>query len=108
MPLYEYLCLTCGRRFAALIGVIAEPDDESCPHCGSRQARKLVSPFRRGRSEDERVEEMADRLDVMGEPETPSEMKRMVREMGKALDDDASEEMEELFEADMKQEAEPD
>ena len=44
---------------------------------------------------------MADSLEVMGEPDSPSEMRRMMREMGKAMDEDASDEMEEVFEADM-------
>lgn len=43
---------------------------------------------------------MADRMELMGEPESPSEVRKMVREMGKALDDDAADEMEEMFESD--------
>jgi putative FmdB family regulatory protein len=102
MPLYEYLCQSCGKKFTVLVGVTAEKDDESCSHCGSKKAKRLVSRFRRGRSEDERVDELADKLEVMGEPESPSEMRGMVKEMGKALDEDVSEEMDELFEADME------
>jgi hypothetical protein len=79
----------------------AEPDDTSCPHCGSRAAERLVSRFGRARSEDDRVDELADRLEVMGEPDSPSEMRRVMREMGSALDEDASDEMEEVFEKDM-------
>jgi putative FmdB family regulatory protein len=104
LPLYEYRCNECGRKFSALIGVTAEPDDESCPGCGSKNATRLVSRFRRGRSEDDRIDELADRMDEMGEPESPSEMRRIVRDMGAALDEDASDEMEELFEEDMRSE----
>lgn len=82
----------------------AEPDDEVCPHCGSRDLSKLVSRFRRGRSEDDRVEELADRLEATGEPDSPTELREMVREMGKAMDDDMSDEMEEMFESDMEEE----
>ena len=43
---------------------------------------------------------MADRLEGIGEPESPTQMREMVREMGRALDDDMSDEMEEIYEAD--------
>ncbi len=80
----------------------AEADDENCPHCGGRPERKLVSRFARARSEDARIDEMADRVEMMGEPESPSEMRRMVREMGSAMDEDMGDEMEEMLEADLE------
>lgn len=101
MPVYEYRCQDCRKKFQALVGMVAEPDDEKCPTCGSRNTAKLVSRFARYRSEDDRIDEIADRLDVMGEPDSPAEMRNMMREMGKAMDEDAADEMEELFEADM-------
>jgi hypothetical protein len=79
----------------------AEPDDEKCPHCGSLQTNKLVSRFARYRSEDDRIDSMADRLETMGEPDSPTEIREVMREMGKAMDEDVSDEMEEMFEADM-------
>ena len=102
MPVFEFLCQECGKKFSALVGMTAEPDDERCPHCGSTNVRKLVSRFARYRNEDGRVEEIADRLDAMDDPDSPSEMREMAREMGKALDEDVSDEMEELFEADLE------
>jgi len=80
----------------------AEPDDEKCPHCGSLETTKLVSRFARYRNEDDRVDELADRLETMGEPDSPAQMREMMREMGRAMDEDASAEMEEMFEADME------
>lgn len=101
MPVYEYRCQNCGRKFSALVGMTAEPDDERCPHCKSDQTVKLVSRFARYRNEDDRIDELADRLETMGDPDSPSQMREMMKEMGKAMDEDASEEMEEMFEADM-------
>lgn len=102
MPVYEYRCQSCGKRFQALIGMTAEPDDEACPHCGSKETARLVSRFIRGRSEDARVDEIADRLETMGEPESPAEMRALAKEMGRAMDDDMSEDLEAMFEADME------
>jgi putative FmdB family regulatory protein len=101
MPIYEYRCASCRKRFSLLLGMTAEPDEEKCPHCGSTEINKLVSRFFRYRSEDDRIDALADTLESMGEPDDPKEMRRLVREMGKAMDEDMSEEMEELFEADM-------
>jgi len=84
----------------------AEADDEKCPHCGSLTTRKLVSRFARLRTEDDRVDELADRLENMGDPDSPTQMREMIREMGKATDEDMSDEMEEMFEGDMGSDSE--
>ena len=105
VPVYEYRCGACKRKFSALIGMVAEADDEKCPNCGSTNTTKLVSRFARFRSEDDRVDDLADRLDTMNEPDSPTQMREMMREMGKAMDEDTSDEMEELFEAEMSGEA---
>ncbi|MCU0315016.1 MAG: zinc ribbon domain-containing protein [Fimbriimonadaceae bacterium] len=102
MPLYEYRCSACQTKFTLLIGVVAKPDDEVCPSCGSKEIRRLVSRFRRGRSEDTRIDEIADNLEHRSDPETSAEMRGLMRELGKAMDDDLSDEMEEMFETDME------
>ncbi len=80
----------------------AQPDDERCPHCGALEAERLVSRFARYRNEDARMDEMAERLDSLDDPDSPQEMREMVREMGKAMDEDVSDEMEEMLEADLE------
>lgn len=42
MPLYDYDCAACGRRFEIIHGVHAEPPT-ACPLCGSGPIRKAVS-----------------------------------------------------------------
>jgi putative FmdB family regulatory protein len=101
VPVFEYRCQACGRKFSALIGMTAEPDDERCPHCGSDQTSKLVSRFARVRTEDDRIDEVADRLESMGEPDSPSQMREVMKEVGRAMDEDVSADIEEMFEADM-------
>lgn len=107
MPIYEFACQSCGKRSSQLVSISSE-DLDPCPHCGRADLTKLVSRFRMGRSEDTRVEELANRLEAMGEPDSPSDMRHMVREMGKAMDDDMADDMEEMFEADMEEDAGPD
>lgn len=101
MPLYEYRCRQCGKKVALLVGMTADPDRAECPECGGLDLERLVSRFTRGRTEDDRIDELSDRLELGGEPESPAEMRRLVREMGKAMDEDVSDEMEEMFEEDV-------
>lgn len=102
MPIFEFRCTTCGAKFATLVGMTADSNNVACPTCGSSEAQKLVSRFRTGKSEDARIDELADRLEQYGEPSGGREMREMVREMGKAMDDDMADEMEDMFEADME------
>lgn len=59
------------------------------------------------RSEDDRFAEISDRLD-RGEPETSAEMRSLVKEMGRAGDEEASDELEEMLEMDLEGKGEPD
>ena len=49
MPIYEYRCQACGRRFELLHGVGANPPgDEApcCPYCGGLETTRIMSaPF---------------------------------------------------------------
>ncbi len=108
MPVFEFRCGGCGVKFATLVGMTSDGKDVACTKCGSRDVSKLVSRFVRGRSEDDRVDELADRLELYGEPDGGQEMRSMVREMGKAMDEDMADEMEEMFEADMEGKLEDD
>ncbi len=45
MPLYEYKCLDCNRRFEELIGNTVPEKTPLCPECGSENCQKLFSTF---------------------------------------------------------------
>jgi len=42
MPVYDYTCAACGRRFEVLHGVHAE-GPTSCPLCGEGPVRKAIT-----------------------------------------------------------------
>jgi putative FmdB family regulatory protein len=42
LPLYDYDCEACGRRFEVIHGVHAAPPS-SCPTCGSDRVRKAIA-----------------------------------------------------------------
>jgi putative FmdB family regulatory protein len=56
MPVFEYRCHACGRRFPWLEGVIDDRAECVCPHCGGREVSRLISRFAVNRSEDEDLE----------------------------------------------------
>lgn len=44
MPLYEYVCQSCGRVFEKLVS-LAEQAAPACPTCRSTRTQKKVSGF---------------------------------------------------------------
>lgn len=48
MPIYEFLCSSCGERFEELVA--ADTEAAACPACGTKGARRMLSapatPFR--------------------------------------------------------------
>jgi putative FmdB family regulatory protein len=45
MPLYEYTCRECGRRFEVLQRVGADGTGVACPGCGASHVTKQFSTF---------------------------------------------------------------
>lgn len=45
MPLYEYRCSTCGRRFEVLRRVGQGSEGIACPECGQANVEKQFSTF---------------------------------------------------------------
>ncbi|HET6384088.1 MAG TPA: zinc ribbon domain-containing protein [Armatimonadota bacterium] len=102
MPIYEYRCNGCGRKFSALVGVVADARPPACPRCGSVDLARLMSRFASPRSEDARLESLGDpsALENMDDPAAMRQwMRQMSREMGEDGDD-----LEELMEEAMEEE----
>jgi putative FmdB family regulatory protein len=45
MPLYEYTCRACGKRFEVLQRVGASAEGVTCPACGGAEVGKQFSTF---------------------------------------------------------------
>ena len=45
MPIYEYVCKSCGRQFEMLRLSSNGFKDVACPECGSSKAAKQLSTF---------------------------------------------------------------
>jgi putative FmdB family regulatory protein len=92
MPIYEYRCTGCGRKLTVLTLRVSEQVDPVCEHCGSRNLTRLMSRFAMVRSEDARLDGLADPSALSGLDENdPKSMARWMRKMGKELGEDSSE-----------------
>ena len=49
MPIYEYRCSTCGKRFEILVSS-GNRSTPQCPHCGAAAAERLLSTFAVGKA----------------------------------------------------------
>lgn len=45
MPLYEYVCESCGVHFEKLLRFTEQAPEAECPVCGSGDTHKLISLF---------------------------------------------------------------
>lgn len=108
MPLFEYLCADCARQFTFLTGVIAANSEPRCPRCDSTDLRKLMSRVARGRSDDARMDALAERLesqDLDDAATVRAFAREMGREMGGETGEDLSDELEDMIEGEARGES---
>ena len=103
MPIYEYYCHDCRKRVNVFFRTISVASDAAarCPNCEGAHLRRLVSRVAVLRSEDSRLDNLADDSFVSGlENEDPRAMagfmRRMSDEMGEPLDPEMHEVVERL------------
>ena len=98
MPIYEYRCTACRRKVTVLTLRASETVDPVCEHCGSRDLTRLMSRFAMVRSEESRLDDLADPSSLDGIDENdPKSMARWMRKMGKELGEDAGEDFDEMI-----------
>jgi putative FmdB family regulatory protein len=92
MPIYEYRCGECGRRFSVFWRTYSDVNEDriNCKRCGSDHVERLVSRVRVVRSEDSRLEDMAD-PSAWGDLDEndPKSMGRFMRKMMSEIGDEA-------------------
>ena len=97
MPIYEFRCRDCRRKVTVLTLRVTASVDPACEHCGSRNLDRLMSRFALVRSEDRRLDDLADDAALGGVDESdPKSVARWMRKMGDELGPDAGEDFDEL------------
>jgi putative FmdB family regulatory protein len=99
MPLYEYRCLDCKKRSTILVLSLANPTAPTCRHCQSSKVERLLSGFASPKSEEARLESLADPNYLGGLDENDPQsmerfMKKMGEDMGENVGDDIDRDME--------------
>ena len=95
MPIYEYRCRDCGRKSVFLTLSIKSALDPKCKKCGSLNMEKLASRVAFSRSEESRLESMADPSKLSGlDEDDPKSVARWMKKMGKELGEDAGEDFD--------------
>jgi putative FmdB family regulatory protein len=97
MPIYEYRCPDCKRRVSIVQSYSEYGNSQPvCPHCGGRALQRLISRTRIARSEDSRMESMADPSSWGDVDENdPRSMAKMMRRMSGELGEDMGPEFHE-------------
>lgn len=91
MPIYEYECDRCHRRTSILTLRVSEETDAVCGKCGSTEMHRLMSRFSMPRSEEARMDRLADPANFAGLDENdPKSLARAMRKMGREMGDEFS------------------
>ena len=89
MPIYEYWCGHCKKKVEILVLRPQAQAEPACPACGGKNLRRLVSRFVSLKSEESRMEALADPSNLAGLDENdPAGMARWLKRMGKELGED--------------------
>ena len=85
MPIYEYRCPACGKKSSRIWMRLPSTADEAalpCPACGAARLARLMSRFSSPKSEERRLESLADDSALAGIDENdPRGMARLMRRM---------------------------
>lgn len=84
MPIYEYRCRQCKRRTTRLVLSLSNPPQLSCDYCHSPALERIMSRFASPKSEEARLEALADPGNLAGLDESdPQSMARFMKKWGK-------------------------
>jgi putative FmdB family regulatory protein len=98
MPSYQYRCKNCGKRFE-LFMAYSEYGTQPvhCTHCGSEDVQRRIGRIRVARSEESRLENLADPNMLAGLEDDPKALGRMMRQMSSEAGEDLGPEFGEVI-----------
>lgn len=96
MPLYEYRCNECRRR-VTLLRSFSDTSTPCCPHCQSENLTRLISKVAVLRSEESRLDSLAD-PSALGDLDEndPRSIARWMRKMSEETGEDMGPEFDEM------------
>jgi putative FmdB family regulatory protein len=99
MPIYEYRCQDCGKRSSYIILSRSNQTSIACKQCRSLKLERLMSRFSAPKSEEARMEALADpsKLGDVDEND-PQSMARFMKKMGQEMGEDLGEDFDAAME----------
>jgi putative FmdB family regulatory protein len=105
MPIYEYRCDDCGKISEFLLIKSEETFVPQCKKCKSKKMSRLLSRVRVIRSEESRMESLADPSKWGGLDERdPKSMAKWMKKMGKEMGEDMGEDVDQMVDEAMEEE----
>jgi putative FmdB family regulatory protein len=102
MPIYEFRCGRCQKKTTALVLVRERVSEVRCKFCGSDDLERLWSRFATVKSEEARMEALADPSGLGDIDENdPKSMMRWMRRMGQEMGEDLGDDFEEAMEQEL-------
>src|SRR5215208_1226544 len=98
MPSYDFICNNCNQRFDVFL-TYSEYGKKAvtCTHCGSKDVRRRMTKVRVAKSEESRMDSMADDFSGFeGLENDPKAMGQMMRKMGKEMGEEMPPEFDEV------------
>jgi putative FmdB family regulatory protein len=97
MPYYPYRCLDCHKRFEIFLSY-SEYGTRTvlCPFCNSQNVQRRITRVRIAKSEESRLEELADPSLLAGLEDDPKALGKMMRRMGNELGEELPPEFDEV------------
>ncbi len=97
MPVYQYRCLNCKKRFELFISY-KEYGQKSvnCPHCQSDRVDRRIGRIRIAKSEESRLDALTDASGLEGLENDPQALGKMMRKMGNEMGEDVGPEFDEV------------
>ena len=100
MPIYEYGCYDCRKRVNIFFRSFSEVETRPaiCPRCRGTNLKRLISKVAVVRSEESRLDSLADPGNLTGLDENdPKSVARWMRKMGQELGEDLGPEFDETI-----------
>lgn len=100
MPIYEYGCYDCRKRISIFwrsFSAVAK-ETPTCPRCSGTKLKRLVSQVATLRSEESRLENLADPSNLAGLDENdPKSLAKWMKQMSSEVDEDVGPEFNEVI-----------